>query len=250
MFQNLKQQVKNYRFGLSDIPLIIESILIVLLLAYFFYRSWIAFFVILPLSVPIAISQKQEQLQRNRTEIGHEFRDCILSVSTSQKAGYSIENAFTAAGHDMKNLYGKGSLICMELDRIAKGLGNNIVMEKLLYDMGERSENPDIREFAQVFSVAKRSGGNMTEIMAETIDIIGKRIDVAKEIDVLISAKKMEARIMEIVPFGIIAYVGITNKGFFDPLYNNAAGIMLMSVCFVIYMASCGMIEKIIRIEI
>ena len=90
----------------------------------------------------------------------------------------------------------------------------------------------------------------MTQIISESMEIISEKLDVEKEIDVLISAKKMEARIMEIVPFGIIVYVGLSNPGFFDSLYGNLAGIALMSACLVAYMAAFLMTEKIIRIRI
>ena len=150
----------------------------------------------------------------------------------------------------MIQLHGKNSVIDRELLKITKGLANNIVLEKMLYELGERSRNADIREFAQVFAVAKRSGGNMTETMAGTIELIGKRMEVENEIEVLISARRMEARIMEAVPFGIVFYIELTNRGFFAPLYHNPAGIFLMTVCMTAYIAAYLMTERIIEIEV
>lgn len=249
-FQNLKRLAYAYRPGTEDIPLIIKALAVVILFAWFFYRSIIAFFVLIPLAFPIYILQKKEKESKYRKEVGLQFSDAMQSVGTNQKAGYSIENSFIEAVHEMELLYGKKSAIYKELSRISKGLKNNIVLEKLLFQFGVRSGNEDIREFANVFSVAKRSGGNMTQIISKSMEIISEKLDVEKEIDVLISAKKMEARIMEIVPFGIIVYVGLSNPGFFDSLYGNLAGIALMSACLVAYMAAFLMTEKIIRIRI
>ena len=55
-----------------------------------------------------------------------------------------MENAFGEALSDMVLLYGKNSLIVRELTRIVKGLKNNVTLEKLLTDLGERNLN--IRE--------------------------------------------------------------------------------------------------------
>ncbi|MCH4192520.1 MAG: hypothetical protein LKF52_09445 [Butyrivibrio sp.] len=222
----------------------------IILFGQFFYRSWIATAILTPLFFPFYLSFKKKKEKRNCHELGNQFRDAILSVSASQKAGYSIENAFIAARKDMIQLHGKNSVIDRELLKITKGLANNIVLEKMLYELGERSRNADIREFAQVFAVAKRSGGNMTETMAGTIELIGKRMEVENEIEVLISARRMEARIMEAVPFGIVFYIELTNRGFFAPLYHNPAGIFLMTVCMTAYIAAYLMTERIIEIEV
>ena len=105
-------------------------------------------------------------------------------------------------------------------------------------------------EFAIVFSVAKRTGGNLTEIISRTISVISRKIEVEKEIEVLVSAKRMEARIMNGVPFFIIFYIGLTSKGFFDPLYHNPFGIVLMTICMLVYLAAYLLSEKIINIVV
>jgi len=233
----------------SDWLIVLKGIVILILLGQFFYRSWIAVILLSPLFYPFYISEKKKMGRQKSHELGIQFRDAIQSVSTSQKAGYSTENAFVAAQKDMELLHGKNSPICKVLGKIAKGLANNIVLEKLLYDLGEQSQNADIKEFAKIFAASKRSGGKMTETMAGTIELIGNRMDIEREIDVLISAKKTEAKIMEAVPFGIVFYVGLSNKNFFDPLYYNLMGIILMTFCMIIYIAAYIMAERIVEIE-
>ena len=187
---------------------------------------------------------------RNRRLVGIQFRDAISSVLTCLKAGYSAENAFIEACHDMEMLYGKKSLICSALIRLKKGLKNNVPIEKLIYKMGKDTGNPDIMDFAEVFAVAKKSGGNMTQIIGRTITVISEKMDVEKEIDVLISAKRMEARIMNLVPFFIIFYISLTSFGFFDPLYHNLFGIIFMTVCAGLYITAYLMSERIVNINV
>ena len=90
----------------------------------------------------------------------------------------------------------------------------------------------------------------MTQIIDRTIDVIGKRAEVEKEIDVMISGKRLEARIMEFIPFGIIAYIGVANPGFFAPLYGNITGIAIMTACMVVTIVAVMMSEKIVNIEV
>ena len=108
----------------------------------------------------------------------------------------------------------------------------------------------DIQDFAEVFAVAKRSGGNMTEIIGRTITVISQKMDVEKEIDVLISAKRMEARIMNMVPFFIIFYISLTSPGFFTPMYHNVFGVILMTVCMGFYAFAYLLSERIVNIHV
>ena len=229
---------------------VIEGSMVMGLFAWFFYRSVLA----LPFLVPVYLiywcERRKMLVKKRKKEAAVQFKDAILSASSNQKAGYSIENAFQQAYEDMALLYGKESVICKELYIIVAGLKNNIPIENLLYDFGKRSGVEDIIEFSQVFAVAKRSGGNLTEIIERSASVIEDKVETEKEIEVVISARQMEQRIMNVVPFGILLYINAASKGFFNVLYKNAAGIVIMSACMATYVGAVFLSGKITDIEV
>ncbi len=79
---------------------------------------------------------------------------------------------------------------------------------------------------------------------------IQDRIDVEREISILVSSKRLEQLIMDVVPFGIIAYIGISSRGFFDVLYHNPTGIAVMTLCLAVYVAAFRLSERIIAIRV
>lgn len=258
MWENLKPQALrgkgtdygDYIFdGREWILYSVNGIFIVGVIAYFFYQSVWACLFLSPVFALFLKRKKKELAKKRREELNTQFKDAVLSVSANQKAGYSVENAFREAYQDMAMLYGRESHICKELSYITKGLDNNIVLEKLLYDFGVRSHVPDILQFSDVFLIAKRNGGNMTEILSETADTIEEKLAVDKEIQVLLSSKKMEQKIMNVIPFLIIFYISITSKGFFDVLYHNPIGILIMTVCLAVYLTAFAISGKIVAIE-
>lgn len=227
-----------------------EAVLILAAMAYFFYRSVWACLILSPVIIIFLKEKKKELIRARKQKLNVQFKDAVLSVSANQRAGYSVENAFREAYKDMVMLHGAESDICREISHIVKGLDNNITLERLLYDLGVRSHVPDIMQFADVFMIAKRSGGNMTEILSETAGAIEQKIAVDKEIQVLVSAKKMEQKIMNAVPFFIIIYIELTSKGFFDVLYHNLTGISIMTVCLAVYLAAFMISKKLVEIEV
>lgn len=208
------------------------------LLAYFFYRSlWAA----LPLSAVGALLFFRitlEKGRKRREELGAQFRECILAVATSLQAGYSVENAFVECRQDMALMYGESGSIVREMDIIRRGLNINISLEELLADMAARSGCEEIAQFSQIFSIAKRNGGNMAEIIRSSADQIGKQIELKQEMQMLLGGKKMELAIMKVMPFGILLYIGLSNPGYFDSLYHNLAGVAIMTVCLAVYLGA------------
>ena len=229
---------------------LLEGLLILFLVAMIFYRSVIAVLFMLPLLLPICRRSAMRHKERRSRELVSQFKEMTGSLLTAMKAGYSSENAMREALEEMEFLFGPRAPICRELILIRGGLDNHIPLENLLETFADRSGVEEIREFADVFAIAKRSGGNMTEILSRTIRVIQNRIEVENEINVLLSAKKMEQKIMDIVPFVIILYIGTTSRGFFDVLYHNAAGILIMSVCLTVYIAAYLLSEKIVQIRV
>ena len=171
------------------------------------------------------------------------------SVIAALQAGYSVENAFEHSYDDLILLYGKNEIIPKEIEVINRNLRNNHNLEEVLTDLADRTHVKDIADFAEVFRIAKRSGGDLTAILGNTAETISDRIEVRREIAVGISDKKMEQKIMDMVPFGIIFYIDATSPGFFDPLYHNLLGVALMTAMLAIYVFAFLLGEKILDIR-
>lgn len=231
---------------------ILLSAAVTVFFAAFFYRSAAAVLPMSAIGMVCFYSIRQKKIDKTKKELMIQFKECILSVSASLRAGYSAENAFRECRQDMELLYGEEALICEELDYIRRGLAVNIVLEELLTDLAERSACPEIREFAQIFVLAKRNGGSMPDIIRSSAAMIGHKIELQQEIAVMLSGKQMEQNIMKLMPFGILLYISLTDHGYFDVLYHNWQGVILMTGCLGVYILAYFMGERImakIRLE-
>lgn len=65
-----------------------------------------------------------------------------------------------------------------------------IPAEQIFEDFAKRVRLEDVRNFANVFAAAKRSGGDMIAIIQNTVNQIGDKIDVRREIDTILAAKR------------------------------------------------------------
>ncbi|MGN0167428.1 MAG: type II secretion system F family protein [Acetatifactor sp.] len=227
--------------------MILASAAVVASLAFFFYRSLWAMLPLSGVGILCLRNLLKKEKRKKKQELAAQFRECILSVATLLQAGYSAENAFLECRRDMVMLFGEDGRICMELRQIQRGLHINISLEELLMDMAKRTECEDILQFAQIFGLAKRNGGNMPEIIRDSSELIGKRIELGQEMQTLLSGKKMELDIMRVMPFGILLYVELGNPGYFQVLYHNLTGALVMTGCLGIYLTSYALGERIMN---
>lgn len=218
------------------------------LFAYFFYRSLVVFFILFLISPIYLFYKKKIYKEKRKWKMLLSFKDAIGIVAANVSAGCSLENSFFRAIPELKTLYGEKDEIVREFEKICIGINNNLTVESLILDFGERSHISEIEDFADILAIAKRSGGNISGIISVTAEDIRERVETQKEIKVIMSEKRLESRIMCVVPFGIILYINSANPGFFDPLYHNAVGIAVMSICLTAYVAAFVWGEKIANI--
>lgn len=228
----------------------ILAVIVTVFLGLFFYRSFKMCLLMAPAGLFYLTSMERKKKTEKKERLRCEFREGILSVAANLRAGYAVENAFREALQEMEMLYGRQAIIYREFYKIVQGLANRMSIETLMGQFAERSGLAEIREFADIFAIAKRSGGNITEIIYKTAGTISEKIDVEKEIQVLIAAKKLEQNIMSVIPFFIISYVGITSGGYFDKLYTTDVGRIVMTVCFGMYGGAYVIGRKITEIRV
>lgn len=221
----------------------------VLILSKCFYDSMFASFLFLPF-VYLYLEKKRSTLcNKRKKQLEQEFRDVILSVLANIQAGYSVENAFHESYQDIVMLYGTESDMACELRLLRQKLRINQPIEETLQNLGDRTGIADIQDFAEVFRIAKRTGGDLKEMISNTAWILRDKQEVRREIDTLLTQKELELKIMRYIPFVLIGYLSLTSRGYFDVLYHNLFGVLVMTGCLAVYLLAVYLAENILTID-
>lgn len=217
---------------------------------WLFYESiWVS--VVFPLFLFLYVRQKRaEKIQRQKQNLNLQFKDMLDSLAVILQAGYSMENAVTGCRKELERLYGEQTDLVRELKYMESQMKLSVPVEKLFADLGARSQVEDIENFSVVFQAAKRSGGDMKKILQRTAQMLGDKIEVKKEIEASLAAKKSEQTLMSLMPFGIILYMRMTSPGFLDVLYGNLFGAAVMSLCLAAYGFAYWLGRRIVNIEV
>ena len=228
-----------YKFTYRDwIEFILKFSVKAAIICYLFYDSGKGILLLIPFLWFDYQKQKEEKKEKRKQQLTRQFKEMMESMLTSLNAGYSLEHTFKDAKRDLSLLFEPEAVIFKELDVMIEGLRINIPLERLLKDFGVRSGVEDIKNFANVVMAAKKSGGNLIRIIEKTVHSISDKMAVEEEIKTMIAAKRLEERVMMVMPYGIIFYLRITNGEFLEVLYHNILGVLLMTFFLaVIYIA-------------
>lgn len=218
--------------------------------AWLYYRSFWAILPLFPVWMWQLKMMAEEEKGKKGLEFQVQFKDMVLAVSSALNTGYSVENALREAQKEMKLIYPEKARISKELLIMVRQLRIQVPVEQVLLDFAERMEMDDVSNFAEVFVSAKRTGGDMMAIIQNTANQISDKIDVRREINTILAAKKYEFKVMAVIPYAIIGYMTLSFPEFMDCLYGNMIGIGVMTICLTIYWSAYYLGIKIIEIEI
>lgn len=218
--------------------------------SYLFYESLIAFLVLFPFGVWYFLRWEEECIRKKQREFQEQFREAIQSISASMRVGYSVENAIKETKKDLSVLYNENVAIQREFTHMVRQIYLQVPMEQIMEEWADRVQQEDVRNFVNVFVMAKKSGGNMIGIMRNSADQIRDKLEVRSEIETMLAARKYEFKVMSAIPFGMIAYMKVSFSEFMGILYGNLLGIGVMSICLAIYFGAYTLGERIVNIEV
>lgn len=218
---------------------------------YIFYRSIPISLVFIPLAVLYPKLRKKEIIRKRKEELNLQFREALYSIATSLSAGKSIESAFRDSQKELSIQYpDPETYILEELQLINKRIEMNETIEEAMADFSARSHLEDVKNFTEVFSICKRTGGNLIHVVKNTVEIISEKMDVKQEIDVLLTEKRLEYKVLNLIPAFIVLMLSTSAEEFMAPVFSEPLGKAAMTVSMLLFTLAFFISKKIMDIEV
>ena len=221
------------------------------LLSYVFYSSLLPMLLLSPAAVVFYLKRERKKRAEARDEqLKKEFLTGASLLGDYLRSGYSIENAIRGSVSELTEVWGKESGIVQEWKRMDKHMSLNMSAEEAFREFGQRTGIEQIREFSEIFSIVKRSGGKLHETVASVTGLLTEQFAVEEQIRTMTAAKRYEQRIMDVMPIGILLYIRMSSPGLLTVMYTTWTGRLVMTLCLGLYIAAYFWAEKIIAIKV
>ncbi len=195
--------------------------------------------------------RKKEQLRKRKELLHIQFKDALYFLSVSLSAGKSLETALMETHKSLSGIYPDQECdMLRELEIMNSRILMNEPVEKAFYDLAQRSMIEDIKSFADVIMISKRAGANLVEVIKNTSATIREKVEIKQEIETLIAGKKLEQKILTVMPFVMILFLKSSSADFLAPLTTTLYGRIVMTLALLMILAGQIISQKVMRIEV
>lgn len=191
---------------------------------------------------------QQRAFEKQQKKLKSQFRDMLESLSASVSTGSNISHAFEAALNDLSMQYNEDDYIILEMKEILNGTNHNISAEAMLKNFGSRSGIDDIENFADIFEICYRKGGDMKSVIGRTNTVISEKMAVSDEIDTKLTSNKMQHNVMSVMPIAVVALLKLTNRSFAEN-FATPVGVIVNIIAIGIFVAAYKYGTKIVDIK-
>ena len=161
-----------------------------------------------------------------------------------------MENAWREATVEIALMHGKKSLFFRELEAMNGRIASNVPMEEVVLEFAYRTGVEDLIQFAEIFEYGKKSGANWRKLIGDLTIRMEETYETEQQIEVLLTEKRLEQRIMSVIPLGMILFLQLSSGDYIRVLYGNLIGGICMTICLLGYVMALFLAEKIMKIQV
>ena len=223
----------------------------VALIVFLFYHSLILSVISGALVRFIRPFYEQFKVRRRMQELEMEFKDMLFCISASVAAGRQMQEALVESVDNMSVMYDADKPIMAELLYMRRCILENNESDKvLLEDFARRSKSEDINNFVQVYTTCRNMGGDLEKIITRASTILTDKMNIEREIRAITAQKKLEGRIIALMPLAMLLSLNIVSQSYIAPLYTTLMGRLIMTGCLAMTVYGVWLMEKISTIEL
>ena len=178
-----------------------------------------------------------------------EFKDFLFMASTAIGAGRSMKDAISESIPSLLNIYGKRSILAGDLskayERMETGGENDV---SVLRDLADASGLEDVKDFVTIYSICKTTGASLITALGKAVGVIMEKMSIDREIEELVRRK--EGLVIFAMPAVIILFLNLTAPDYIAPLYETAAGRIIMTAVLASNIGIYAMIQRITDVEV
>ncbi|OVE75382.1 hypothetical protein BVX97_04740 [bacterium E08(2017)] len=184
-------------------------------------------------------------LKKRRLEkFNNQLIDTLVNISNALKAGFSINQAIEAVVKDGERP------IAQEFDVFLKQTRVGVSFSDAMQNLDERVGSDDLTLVVTAIETARRTGGNLTEILEKISHTIRERLRIENRIKTLTAQGKLQGYIAASMPAVMGGLLMVLEPELMKPFLNSAVGVLTVGAVVLMILAGWLVIRKIIDIDV
>ncbi len=167
------------------------------------------------------------RISRRQAAFADQLDDSLQLMASSLRAGHSLLRAMDAVSQEAASPTSEEFARLVNETRVGRDLG------EALDEIAERMASDDFAWVAQAIAIHREVGGNLAEVLDAVGHTIRERNAIRRQVKALSAEGKLSAVVLMALPFGILAFISMTNPGYLSAFTESALGYGMLAVAAV-----------------
>jgi tight adherence protein B len=164
---------------------------------------------------------------RRQSAFADQLEDSLQLMASSLRAGHSIMRAIDAVSQEADSPTAEEFARLVNETRVGRDLTD------ALDEVAERTASDDFLWVAQAISIQREVGGNLAEVLDAVGHTIRERNAIRRQVKALSAEGKLSALVLMALPFGIVAFISMTNPSYLAGFTESLVGYGMLAVAAV-----------------
>jgi tight adherence protein B len=184
-------------------------------------------------------------LKKRRVEkFGNQLSEFLVLVVNSLRAGQTFMQGCQVAVKESPDP------IAAEFKQVLKEVNLGLADEDSFENMLNRVPSEDLKIVLSAYSIQRKVGGNLAEILDTTSATIRERIKIQGQIKTLTTQGKLSGVIVGLLPFVLVAILTSVRPDIMSNLWTTFPGKCMVGIALVLQTIGGLFIKKIVTIEV
>jgi len=196
--------------------------------------------------VGAALPYRKLKFQRSRRlkALNSALPDAIDLMARALRAGHSMNSAIEVVAEQ------SAQPLASEFQQVAQQQKLGIHFRDAVIQLTSRIPSKDLHFLVTAILVQKETGGDLTEILDRTVDVIRDRIRIEGEIKTYTAQGRLTGWILGLLPIVILVLINIVNPGYTHVLFHDPLGQKLLYAGCALIIIGSLIIRSIVNIEV
>ncbi len=200
--------------------------------------------VVVAVTMVVAMVSVQVVASRERKKFESQLPDTLNLISTSLRAGYSLLQALEAVASEAPNPTSR------EFGRALSEVRLGRSPTDALKEIAARMESVDFDWVVLAIDIQREVGGNLAEVLQTSAETMQHRNRLRREIRALTAEGRVSAFVLGGLPFGLFAWLFVTNRSYLSPLFSSLWGIVSLVGALLLMVLGVVWLIRIVKVEL
>lgn len=182
--------------------------------------------------------------ERRRVKFNEQLVDALGTMSNALRAGFSINQAFESVA----NIGDKP--IAQEFNVLLQQMRVGLPFDAALASLDKRVGSDDLTLVCTSIDIARRTGGNLTDIFDKISETIRGRMRIERRVRTLTAQGRLQGIIVSLMPFVLGLAMTVMKPDVMLPFLTSLKGGICIGIAAALVLVGWLFIRKIIRIDV